>query len=354
MKELLLQLCDHLERNIPVALATVIHQEGSTPRGAGSKMLVGPHGLIHGTIGGGLAEAEAIKKCRTALHNQEAEIMHFTLTGELAAQSEMICGGLLHIFIEPLMPNANTQNFFRKLIAHIHTHEICIITELHDTKIIGRSLCLDNIWDTNDMHTLSVAQKTALQTKLLPKQEIAHIQEQERAYVVEKYPPVWQMIIAGGGHVSLFTAQVAALAGFSVIVLDDREEFSQAERFPEAHATYTVPDFAHCFANCPPTKYTYIIIVTRGHMHDKTVLAQALDTKASYIGMIGSKRKRAQVYNALLEQGISQARIDTVYCPIGLGINAETPEEIAVSIVAECIAHKRGAWNIVQKKSPAN
>ncbi len=350
MKELLTQLCKHLEQSIPVALATVIYQEGSTPRGAGSKMLVGEQGLIAGTIGGGLAEAQAINACIKALQTFDAEIMTFTLSGEIAAQSEMICGGLLNIFIEPLTPDANNINFFRKILINLDTCKAVVLTELKDAKIVGRNLCLDDVWDVQNESSLTAEQKNTLLAKLLPKQEMAYIQGDDgQSYIIECYPPSWQMIIAGGGHVSLFTAQVAALAGFSVVVLDDRPEFSAAARFPQASATHTVPDFANCFAPCSPTKHTCIVIVTRGHLHDKTVLAQALLTKASYIGMIGSKRKRTQVYNSLLAQGVTQAEIDRVYCPIGLGIKAETPEEIAVSIVAECIAHRREAWDVLQR-----
>ncbi len=356
MKELLTLLCDYLERHIPIATATVIHQEGSTPRAAGSKMLVDSQGLVHGTIGGGLAEAEALTTCKNAIKEQKSTVMHFTLTGEMAAQSEMICGGLLHISIEPIMPTEENITFFRKLLAHIDAHSVMVLTALHAPEHVGRCLCIDGAWDmeitpfeSDFTKVLSKSEKNTLISAVTHGQDTAYVQGQDGcAYIVEKYPPTWQIIIAGGGHVSLFTTQVAALAGFSVTVLDDREEFSQAERFPQASATHTVPQFIDCFAPCTITKHTCIVIVTRGHLHDKTVLTQALQTQASYIGMIGSKRKRKQVYSALVEEGQSQEALNKVYCPIGLGINAETPEEIAVSIIAECIAHRRAAWDILQ------
>ncbi len=356
MKELLTLLCDYLERTTPVVLATVIHQEGSTPRGVGSKMLVNESGLISGTIGGGLAEGEALVACKEALATGKARILHFTLTGEMAAKSEMICGGLLHIFIEPIAPTAENRSFYRQVLDHIDTSETLVLTSLHTHDLHGeqniqRYLCLDGVWTAQSLHTdappLSLQEKDAFTAELQRGQETAFIPSEQGHIIMEKYPPVWKMIILGGGHVSLFTAQVAALAGFSVTVMDDRAEFSSAERFPQAAATYTVPEFTNCFALCPPSKYTCIVIVTRGHLHDKTVLEQSLATQAGYIGMIGSKRKREQVYDALKEQGFTQERLNTVYCPIGLGIKAETPEEIAVSIVAQCIAHRREAWDIL-------
>ncbi len=353
MRELLTLLCNRLENATPVVLATVIHQEGSTPRGAGSKMLVDQSGLISGTIGGGLAEAEALTACQQALHNHEARILHFTLTGEMAAKSEMICGGLLHIFIEPIVPSAENLAYYQAVLQAVDSNETLSLTIWDKQKNISRYLCLDGIWAAQSLHNdaippLTEDEKNTFIAQLQQGQETTCLQgEQEQTIIIEKYPPVWKMIILGGGHVSLFTAQVAALAGFSVTVMDDREEFSSPERFPHASATYTVPDFANCFASCTPTKYSCIVIVTRGHLHDKTVLEQSLSTQASYIGMIGSKRKKNQVYDALKSLGVTQKRLDTVYCPIGLGIKAETPEEIAVSIVAECIAHRRQAWDIL-------
>ncbi len=350
MRELLTLLCNRLENATPVVLATVIHQEGSTPRGAGSKMLVDESGLISGTIGGGLAEGEALMACKQALQDHKASILHFTLTGEMAAKSEMICGGLLHIFIEPIMPTLANVAFYRTVLQAVDTNETMVLTTLDEQKSINRYLCLDGVWTAHSMSheattPLTDHEKEAFTARLQHGQETAFLQEEQ--VIIEKYPPVWKMIILGGGHVSLFTAQIAALAGFSVTVMDDREEFSSKERFPQASATYTVPEFEQCFASCPPTKYTCIVIVTRGHLHDKVVLEQSLTTPASYIGMIGSKRKKNQVYDTLKAQGFTQERLDTVYCPIGLGIKAETPEEIAVCIVAQCIAHKREAWDIL-------
>ncbi len=354
MKELLTLLCERLMQNMPAVMATVVHQEGSTPRGAGSCMLVDASGLIAGTIGGGLAEAKAIQTSIEALHSRKAEIMNFTLSGEIAAQSEMICGGFLQIFIEPIFPSKESIKFFNKILARIDTQKITTLTAISDLENLSHSLCIEGMWQDeiwqNNPHKLSSLDRNALLANLAPDQESALIKGPEgENYIVHNYPPAWQIIIAGGGHVSLFTTQVAALAGFSVIVIDDREEFSKASRFPQAASTYTIPEFNNCFSLCEPTKYTCIVIVTRGHLHDKTVLSQALQTNASYIGMIGSKRKRKQIYEALLKENVSQMELNKVYCPIGLGINAETPEEIAVSIVAECIAHRRQAWDALQR-----
>jgi xanthine dehydrogenase accessory factor len=147
------------------------------------------------------------------------------------------------------------------------------------------------------------------------------------------------LYIAGAGHVSRPTAQVAAMAGFRVTVLDDRPEFANARRFPQAHEI-RVQDLHSCLEDLPIGPDASLVIVTRGHVHDAAVLAQALRTPAGYIGMIGSRRKRDSIYQLLRGHGFGDADFARVHCPVGLDIGAETPEEIAVSIVAELIQNR--------------
>lgn len=130
---------------------------------------------------------------------------------------------------------------------------------------------------------------------------------------------------------------LAALAGFGVIVIDDRPEFANAERFPEAHRTIIVKDYNHALDGFEVDKDSFIVIVTRSHQYDREVLEQAINTSAGYIGMISSKRKRAAIFEVLMAKGVKKERLEWVHTPIGLDIGAETPEEIAVSVVAELI-----------------
>jgi xanthine dehydrogenase accessory factor len=144
--------------------------------------------------------------------------------------------------------------------------------------------------------------------------------------------------IFGAGHVAQPTAQLANLVGFRVWVADDREGYANCERFPDAYEIRVLDSFEKSMPDVALDQNDYLIILTRGHLHDKKVLAQALRTRAGYIGMIGSHKKRNAIYGVLLKEGFTQADIDRVHSPIGLSIGAETPEEIAVSIVAELIA----------------
>jgi xanthine dehydrogenase accessory factor len=151
------------------------------------------------------------------------------------------------------------------------------------------------------------------------------------------------VFIFGAGHVSRPTAQVARIAGFRTVVLDDRAEFANRERFPDADAVLVPPSLDRALEGLEVGEADSLVIVTRGHLHDKTVLAAALKTPARYVGMIGSTRKRDAVYAALREEGVADAAIARCHCPIGLAIGARTPEEIAVSIVAELVQCRAAA-----------
>jgi xanthine dehydrogenase accessory factor len=147
--------------------------------------------------------------------------------------------------------------------------------------------------------------------------------------------------IFGGGHISQEVAPLAKRVGFKVVILDDREIFSNRERFPEADEVL-VSEFERCFDLLNIDDSSYIVIVTRGHLYDGVVLEQAVKSNARYIGMIGSKKKIWTLYQNLMKKGVPKEALDGVYAPIGLDINSETPEEIAVSIVAQLIKVRGG------------
>jgi xanthine dehydrogenase accessory factor len=142
--------------------------------------------------------------------------------------------------------------------------------------------------------------------------------------------------VFGGGHVSEQLAPLAKRVHFKVVVIDDREMFANRERFPEVDEVI-VSEFEKCFDQLNMDDSSYIVIVTRGHLYDGFVLEQAVKTNARYIGMIGSKKKIETLYQNLMKKGISKEALKRVHAPIGLDINSETPEEIAVSIIAELI-----------------
>jgi xanthine dehydrogenase accessory factor len=157
---------------------------------------------------------------------------------------------------------------------------------------------------------------------------------------VEPVIPSPLLYIFGAGHVGFNIYRVAQIAGFDVVVVDDREAFANRERFPDALDVQS-GDMDLMMSQLDPPDSSYIAIVTRGHRHDMRVLRWAIDSKARYIGMIGSGRKVLTVFEQLEKEGIPRESFDRVYAPIGLQLGSVTPEEIAVSVVAELIAVRR-------------
>ncbi len=157
---------------------------------------------------------------------------------------------------------------------------------------------------------------------------------------VEPYFPEPQLIVLGGGHIAKPLVELGARAGFVVTVADDRPYFANQERFPEAQ-TVICDSFSNCFKQLQLNKSSYVVIVTRGHRHDLECLKETLEYTTAYTGMIGSRRRVASVREMLLEEGYSEEKLAKVCSPIGIDIGAVTPDEIAISIIAEVIRHRR-------------
>ena len=167
---------------------------------------------------------------------------------------------------------------------------------------------------------------------------------------LEPILPVQTLYLFGAGHVSINVYRAGRMAGFEVVVVDDRETYANRERFPEAKDVYA-DDFERVLSQLAPNHSSYLLIVTRGHRDDMRVLRWAVETPARYIGMIGSQRKVIAIYKQLEKEGISPEKLARVYAPVGLNIGAITPEEIAIAIVAEMIAIRRGAASAAHKRS---
>lgn len=149
------------------------------------------------------------------------------------------------------------------------------------------------------------------------------------------------LLIVGAGHIAQPLAAMGAILGFKVVVVDDREDFCNGERFPGA-ARCLVGAIGELLAAAEITRNTYVVIITRGHAFDRLALEKTVDSDAAYLGMIGSKKKVRLVFQELQQKGITESKLAHVYAPVGMEIGAQTAEEIAVSILAQIIAHKYG------------
>ncbi len=168
--------------------------------------------------------------------------------------------------------------------------------------------------------------------------------ENNKLLLIEPFIPKPRVIIFGGGHIAKPLSEFAARVGFSVNIIDDRPFFANSGRFPEAERVIC-ENFEKSFNIINFKKSDYVVIVTRGHRHDGVVLREALKHELSYIGMIGSKRRVKAMMEELLEEGFSRDKLALVNSPIGLDIGAITPDEIAISIIAELISYKNKGIN---------
>jgi xanthine dehydrogenase accessory factor len=238
-----------------VALATLVHADGSTPREVGAKMVVYPDGRTVGTIGGGAMEAAAIRAALEAIAEGRSRMVRYELRdterGDLG-----ICGGAADVFVDVALPRPT-------------------------------------------------------------------------------------LLVIGAGHVAMPVAEIGHLCGFRVTVVDDRPDMVSEGRFP--HAVQRIAGgIVETLANVPVTPDTYIVIVTRGHAHDEAALRAVLDSPAAYVGMIGSRRKVRTTFDRLIAGGADEELTRRVHAPVGLDIGAQTPAEIAVSILAEIVSVRNG------------
>ncbi|MDD5398082.1 MAG: XdhC family protein [Dehalococcoidia bacterium] len=341
MTDLLDIIAGHLQRGEDLVLARVISIKGSSPRHLGAAMIIRRNGGIEGTVGGGLIEAAAMRKAVDLFREKGFARLWFDMTGDDVTVADMVCGGKCELLIEYMPADSNTSEVFDRLLAgRRRNHKSYMITSLpvadegsgplEHIVLAPGSTCAtgsdgsagltarltDTVWGLN---------------------EPALVDIEGHQFWVDIVLNTGVLYIFGAGHISREVNDLAARVGFVTVVLDDRTEYANRERFALPAEIIVLKSFDDCYDGLQLDDDSYVVIVTRGHAYDKTVLAQTLHTKAGYIGMIGSNRKRDAIYKTLLAEGFTAEQLEKVHCPIGLKIETETPAEIAVSIVGELI-----------------
>ncbi len=328
-----------LESGESVALVTVISTQGSTPGKVGYKMLVwGEKGETIGTIGGGLVEAEMIKMAKNMLPKTECRVLRFSLDGT-EDDGKPLCGGSIEFLLETF--DENSLALFKELSTVIENGDKGILLSIISPNKSPNKIYLKNAEQIDAANIDFPPDIVESIKKLAAKEQSSKTTlEDGREVFIETIAKQPMVFIFGAGHLSYYISQYAKSLNFRVTVCDDRAEFANKERFPDAD-NIIVEGFGSVFDKIEIDKHSYIVIVTKGHKDDEIVLEKAVKTNAKYIGMIGSERKTFTILKRLNERGIPEETLRRVYSPIGISIGAVTPEEIALSIVCELVKIRR-------------
>lgn len=341
MRELVRQLNHALERDRPMVLCQVVETRGSTPQKAGAIMVVDPDGGQLGTLGGGCVENEVKQKSLRQLDGSTAALHSYVLDHDYAWADGLICGGKMVIVSQPFR-GAEPLAYFRALGRAIDqgdgfTEAVVVNPEHADGSTLGDRFLFDG-------HGRPLARWTTLAASPEPAWGVRPLEERPRPRVergVAFLPglPRVRLVVVGAGHVGQAVADLAARADFDVWVVDDRQQYANAERFPLADRLLVGP-IGEVLASMEVVPRTYALIVTRGHGHDQEALYHLVPTAASYVGLIGSRRKIRLIFEGLRDQGIGEEALARVAAPVGIDIGSQSVTEIAISIVAELIARR--------------
>lgn len=341
MKEFIPSIARRMAEKESFCLATIVTSDGSTPRGPGTSMVIGPGARIEGTIGGGVLEAETIRASQDVLKKEKSISKHFTLDSIELNSLDMTCGGRVEVFIQFVDARSPYNiRLFREMKQNIEKNRpFHLITPIPTPE--GRSS--DGQWFLSiagDGKKNPLTTEKGLDACLSDHRSYQVIESKADRFIVQAITPKDCVYIFGGGHVGLKVYEMAQFIDLRAVVIDDRSEFANPDRFPKADQVIVSGDYEAVFRKLLINRSSMIVIVTRGHRHDAEVLEKSLRTDAGYIGMIGSRKKIQGVYSGLKEKGFTEKDLARVKAPIGLPIRAETPEEIAVSIVSEIIQEK--------------
>lgn len=332
MKQLFEELGQMLAQGKEAVLVTVIASSGSTPRGAGSRMLVRGDGSIRGTIGGGAVEYRSIQAAMAAMQKKASYIKGFSLAPNEVSDIGMVCGGDVTVYFQYVNPKDE------------EVRELC--SQVLDA--FGR--------DEDSWLAMDITDETCWKMGIGNRQEgwgnlpgttaafgsKAHRWEAGgRNYYVEPLVQAGRVYIFGGGHVAQELVPVLAHLGFRCVVMDDREEFANPQVFLGAEQT-VAGDMGRIGDYLAVGHRDYVCVMTRGHSFDYLVQRQMLACRPRYLGVIGSRNKIAAVAGKLMEDGFTREEIEMCHMPVGTQIYAETPAEIAISIAGELIAVRAG------------
>ena len=330
MKELFENIVKTMDAGEDTVLVSIIADSGSVPRGLGARMLIGPRGRICGTIGGGAVEYRSEGLAAEVLKGKSSYSKAFTLRRNEVEDLGMICGGDVRVYFQFLA--ADNREFYalaKNCLAMFgEDKSTWLVTELTDEDhwrmaIYERGGEADELGIGEDISYLLVSGAVSDEWD-------------GRVFYSEPLTIPGRVLVFGGGHIAMELVPVLVHLEFRVVVFEDREEFTRPALFPGAEEII-LGDFTKLDEKVEIRPEDFVVVVTRGHAFDFDVQRQVLVHDTAYVGVIGSRKKKAAVNARLREAGITPERIDDIYAPIGTAIKAKTPAEIAISIAGQLI-----------------
>ena len=333
MQEVIQDINNWLSEEKSVALATVVQTWGSAPRKVGAKMALTPDGAISGSVSGGCVEGAVYEEGTIALDAQKAKLLHFGVADETAWDVGLACGGIIEVFVQGL--NTAVYKHMRHLIQNdIAGATITIIQGPNE--LLGNQLAVSRSGDQIGSLGQPNLDKLAIEAER-PLQGPARVQLTEEVEVfIDTVRPAPTLVMVGGVHIAIALAHMAKLLGYRTIVVDPRRAFGSDARFP--HADQLISKWPKkAFKEIKLTRETAVALLTHDPKIDDPALKVVLNQPVFYIGALGSKKTHAKRVTRLQEMGFSDETIRKIHGPIGLSIGASTPEEIALSVLAEIV-----------------
>ena len=357
MQDVFREAVNLLEKDDQMVVATVIRTKGSTPQKPGAKLLVRRDGTGVGTLGGGCVEGDIwFEATQLMKRGGDTQYREYELNEDLAAEDGLVCGGTMFFLIDPIYSPNEYLPYAREIEAAYQGKGPVAVANLikpapgSDAALGSKLFVREDGSTEGTLHDVNLDEDAAdlAQDLMIHGKSEYVVADNGAEYFVEAFTTPPQLVICGGGHVSKAIAAHAASLGFRLFVTDDREEFANRQRFPDADMIVAKPP-AEALKELPINPNTFIIVATRGHKFDAIATAAAATTEARYVGLMGSKRKTILIYEDLVRMGLSVDRIREIRSPIGLDIKARTPEEIAISIIAEVLLFRLGGAGLPMK-----
>jgi xanthine dehydrogenase accessory factor len=347
MIDLVPQIEDWLAAGKEVAVATVIRVVGSAPRPVGARMIVSSTGQMAGSVSGGCVETTVYEEMMDVLRGGPPRKLHFGITEDMIWEVGLACGGTIDVLVQRLDPAL----FYALVDLASREEPVALVTVVSGTGNSGN-------WETGDSILIShdgiVPDVGAPRISHYASQITSRAQQMLAAWAetgalhevapglevfIEPFLPPPVLLVVGGVHIAIPLTRFAKELGFRVIVVDPRAKFANRERFPEADEVLLQwPDEA--FEHLTVDSGTYVVLLTHDPKIDEPTLAAALETDAAYIGAIGSRGTHAARFERMARWGVTAEQLRRVYAPIGLDLGGRTPQETALSIIAEVVAVK--------------